>query len=618
MKRLLLTVILLFIFIPKLYAASGDTSYDYINATINNDGSLTIKEYYLLAGTYNGSIRELNYTGATNHFTGKKEDLEGSDIYNGTSIINISVYDTIVKDNNIVKNKKFTNDQYAQDNDYGVYKLTPDNNGIEVKIYNPSFYETGFYLEYTITDAVIIHNDVAEIGWNFFGKDYNENTNNLIINFYLPNTNRTLKGWVHGPLDGQIELINNYQAEVTYHYLPSNTPIDVRLVFDKDIVPNATKKSNIKALDYILQIEQERADKASAIRQHAKLIISSINLFTYLWYLILIVILINVYRKYDKEYKPSFTHKYYREFTGNYGPEVVDYLFKHDLTSLGLSSSILELIRKKHLTIEMINKKDYKLMKNDSQEQLTEAEQYLKDWFINDIGNGESVSVKDITYASSNRTRSLTFIEKLEAWKKIVNKETEKQTFSEDNMNIKNNLYIYLILSTVTLSILHIIYLTNNFLGYLMFIPTIIAIIYITQFNKRTKKGNEHYHKWLAFKRFLLDFGRFKDKELPEIYLWEKYLVYATVLGIATKVAKVMQIKLEKMNLSPAIMPHYTFLYYNNVMMAHYLTHSINTSINRTITTAVANSRMSSGSGFGGGASFGGGGFGGGGGGGRF
>ena len=32
--------------------------------------------------------------------------------------------------------------------------------------------------------------------------------------------------------------------------------------------------------------------------------------------------------------------------------------------------------------------------------------------------------------------------------------------------------------------------------------------------------------KWTAFKKFLNDFGSFDVKELPEIKLWERYLVF--------------------------------------------------------------------------------------------
>ena len=124
----------------------------------------------------------------------------------------------------------------------------------------------------------------------------------------------------------------------------------------------------------------------------------------------------------------------------------------------------------------------------------------------------------------------------------------------------------------------------------------------------------------MAHKLFLKDFSRFNEKELPELILWEKYLVYATVLGCADELSKQMQIKVNTMQ------DNQTFAMGYDPFLSHHLLHStIYSSINRSVRSAVTSSRSSiaasrnsSGGGFGGGASFGGGSFGGGGGGGRF
>ena len=43
---------------------------------------------------------------------------------------------------------------------------------------------------------------------------------------------------------------------------------------------------------------------------------------------------------------------------------------------------------------------------------------------------------------------------------------------------------------------------------------------------------------WQAFRRFLTDFSNMDRAELPQLILWEHYLVYAVVLGVATEVIK--------------------------------------------------------------------------------
>ena len=136
---------------------------------------------------------------------------------------------------------------------------------------------------------------------------------------------------------------------------------------------------------------------------------------------------------------------------------------------------------------------------------------------------------------------------------------------------------------------------------------------------KKTQKGSEHYARWNAFKNFLDDFGSFELKELPEIILWERYLVYATIFGLADKVEKSMNVYISEMNID-ATSDYYPMFFYIN--LGPTIHSSVNNAINSAYQRQSANyanshSSYSSGGGFGGGFSSGGG-FGGGGGGGRF
>ena len=145
-------------------------------------------------------------------------------------------------------------------------------------------------------------------------------------------------------------------------------------------------------------------------------------------------------------------------------------------------------------------------------------------------------------------------------------------------------------------------------------------IIFVITRKFYTKKGAEDYAKWMAHKRFLEDFSRFNEKELPEVTLWDKYLVYAVVLDCADSLSKEMNIKISTMENSDV-----TYVGYNPYMTHYSITSSVYKNINSGIHTAVSSSRSSiatshssSGGGFGGGSIGGGGSFGGGGGGGRF
>ena len=57
-------------------------------------------------------------------------------------------------------------------------------------------------------------------------------------------------------------------------------------------------------------------------------------------------------------------------------------------------------------------------------------------------------------------------------------------------------------------------------------------------YSKFTAKGQQYARECYGFKKFLSDFTLIKDKATVEVALWQEYLVYASLFGMAEKVAK--------------------------------------------------------------------------------
>ncbi|MGM9788007.1 MAG: DUF2207 family protein [Candidatus Cryptobacteroides sp.] len=120
---------------------------------------------------------------------------------------------------------------------------------------------------------------------------------------------------------------------------------------------------------------------------------------------------------------------------------------------------------------------------------------------------------------------------------------------------------------------------------------------------KFTAKGQEEARNLLGFKKFLSDFTLMKEKDTQEAVLWEEYLVFGALFGIADKVAK--QLK----DINPEL--------FEQVVDFDYDTFTVlilrSNMLSRAILNSSANYAASqAGQGFGGRSSFGGGGFGGG------
>lgn len=627
MKKYVILCLLFFCF-PMIVFAQDTTEKMYIDIQIQEDGSIFVRELASLKGSYNGRLRDIAYRNVSAPiFTGKENDFGGSSIYNGSSITNVKVYDVKDKDNITFDSMDQLNHEFrlvssASSGDYGVYTLVNTQTGIDLQIFNPSSYDTAFYLEYEVEDAVVVHQDVAELAWNILGDTYQENIEDLEVRVHLPQDDSSMLVWGHGPLNGNIERTTDQLATLTYDFLGAYNAIDVRMVFDPSLVPLATKQTNVVAKDKILSYEEKKAEEANQMREKIKFQNNAIKVSTIVWYLVLVGTWIFIYLKYDKEEKSNITMQYYREIPENYGPEILEYLLKKNITSDGFSASILNVIHKKALKVVSLSTKkdDYEFVKDESKmDQLTEEEKQVVSMLLVGIGNGKKVSLKDIKKFGKDYSTAKSFMSEYQSWNQSVVGKAKKEKFYQ-TASKPRVLGVLITIVGWLLFYLNLFFETEFILGYLVLPVSIVAFIYFLMFKKRTTKGNLQYQKWMAFKRFLLDFGRMDEKTLPEIAIWEEYLVYATVLGCAKQVEKQMQIKLQHMqeydpsfNLADYYLMH-TLIHVN---MASTISNTINHAV-ASSRASIAQSNSSSGSGFGGGMSAGGGSFGGGGGGGRF
>lgn len=617
MKKYLFLLACLFL-LPFTVNAKAGIDHYYIDLEVISNGDIKVRELFVLNGEYNGYDRILNYRNSSAPaFTGAKSDFNGSDIYNGDAIEIISVKGIKI-DKNINfdylnrSGVEFKETSYASKGDYGVYQQGTTTDGITLRIYNPDQYHNGFYIEYIIKNMGVVHNDIAEVGFNIFSNQQTEYINDLEMYIHIPNNQNELRAWGHGPLWGETSNISKDKVKLTIKDLEAKRAVDVRFVFDKAVLNDSVKFTELDALDKILEVEKERADFANGLREDYKKRIRIFGSFGIGLILGLIIMIIHVYRKYDKEYKSQFTNEYFRDFPSDMNPEYVGYLMHKKIDSNELSAAILNLIYKKKISFKELDKNNFELNLLD-QEGLDEVELNLIKFLFN---NKKTTTLKELKKSAKSSYSS--FLTRYSTWKKTAKQEAKKMNFFENNNHVKTLYSVYCVMSMI---IGFVIIFVTSIIGILLVILSIVTLCYLSAFYRRTKEGNEEYHKWLGLKKFMKDFGNFKEKELPEIVLWEKYLVYAVVFGCASELAKTMEIKVKELQ----NVKGYTYdpIYdYNHIHLITTFNREITRSINSAISTAnaerIAESSSSSAGGFGGGFSGGGGSFGGGGGGGRF
>lgn len=742
---LVFTVIVIALFKNTVYATET-TQKLYQDIKINIDGSITVKEAAVLSGEYNGRLRNIEFKNKNSKiFSGIYSNFTGNtDIYDGSKITNIKIGDisknnfSTINDINKIE-KVYTRVDSASSGSYGVYKLTVSDYGADFKIFCPSTKNKVFYMEYTIEDAVVVHNDISELYWNVMGTGYEERIADFQVLIHLPEEDNDVRIWTHGPLSGVNAIINKKTLSFKDRNVYPYTAETVRIMFDKELVPQATKKSGVNGRENILKYEASQADMANAQREKKRLekintasssvirlkespsmynynialkdvnelpgntsekeeMLSEIyslrdtvniewknRIESYISYLDLNddyttlsadIIRIEEYidEGFDEEYKiiygeqlvpyknelykkereihttsvigaiilagvgivfcgkdsfkqlkdkKAFNQKYYRDFPNGYPPYVIEYLMKGRVTNLSVSATILGLIANKVIKIEekpnSRGKNYVVLVYVDEKYNGTDAENEILKLLFNKVGKNGRCNLETLkNYGKKSESKAKSIINSIDKFKNYAIKESESMNFFEKSKG-KALKIIYLIFMFICMMALTANVSLGTIDGEIISVRYVLVclLLSITLFfmtitsKKRTPEGALEYSKWLAHKRFLQDFSKFDEKELPEIKLWEKYMVTATILGCADKVQKAMKLKIA--NVSE---------YDDNFFMDMYLINSMNRDLTRTINRAVnssistANSTIyaessggsSSGGGFGGGSSFGGGG----------
>jgi uncharacterized membrane protein len=428
---------------------------------------------------------------------------------------------------------------------------------VTYKIYDASSNERKlFLLEYQLKNVATLYNDTAEFYWKFFDKSNTSPIGHIKIEIELPFAEvsaEQLKVFGHGPLAGKVSIREDGKIVYEVDRLSSGEMVEARILFPASLIPNSTKVINQNKFAEIMKEElgwAKIADREKGFNIIVILLIPLVILFN-------IFLAIRLYFKYDKELKPEVEMDYYRELPLDITPAVLSKLMSiQGVGSKDIMATLMDLVRKKYLKIEEIQsgrKKDYKfiLIEEGDSTNLKEHESCLIHWLFYSIGDGKSVTLKEIKdYAKASRTQS-SFRSNYNKWVKKVGEEFKKYNYfgkSKEGLKTAGKVVlmefaaVFLLFALATLLRVQFIILIP--LLFTVIFTGFAVIVYGAILRKKTQIGVNEYTKWRAFKKFLLDFSNMKDYEIPSIVVWEHYLVYAISLGVAEKVISKLKLSL--------------------------------------------------------------------------
>lgn len=663
-----LLVSIVIVIAPFLYKAYVMDDYDIptheaktiankVDVTINEDGSMQVVEEMQLKTKWKEVYKDISYSAS--NLIGENNKISSNTA--GTPKFSLAPEDTYVKmeknnqtiiegdaTSNIGDQNSSTSLQFSFIDGAIAHRFEGDYRDIEItcpvancqSIY--LFDENGLGPEvkitysYKILGAVTVFDDIAEINWKFATTN-NMKTSNVNVNVHLPNKQDLLAKDVYIYGHGANGKVNHnqddvYNIKLSAKKLSPTQEIEARILFPKELLDltaieeEVGEYGNVHHIEYLSRVE---AYEEQLQRESTKLLIGdiSVGVVAVLILVFIICMLYKIYILYDKEYVSNFDDEYYRELPENYPPAIMSYLYNFkEIDKNCVSSTLMDLIRKKVVTIEYAGesltekKPNYKMIYNGIPNGvvLNNYEAKLIDWFFVCVANGSELTLDQLDDFNGREGNARNYQLYNRQFNSLIASEAKKYNFFEDPKKGRekgNSLILFLLVMIFIFAFIHTSFplIMPMYAASWMLAMIVIIMFYTRNLVKRTKKGNEDFVRWKAFKHFLEEFSNIKDYPMPGIIVWDHYMVYASAFGIADLVEEQLRFKYSSLNMEDQLNDS---LYLNSPSFSYYFASRISNSYSISARTiAQANSqraaRNTSGGGrggFGGGSSFGGGG----------
>ena len=484
LKKICFTTIFIAVFLILLPIVVKAKSYSIeqmdIDATIQPNGDLKVEQSitYDFDGSYNGIYLTIPYE---IYDVEKNEVIKNGkindDIYTGTGVE--------IKTINDDKNTTYTLTNKANNGDRKVYTIEDDNNIITLRIYSPSTNEKKtFNINYTIKDLCVLHNDVGELYYNFIGGEWDCDINNLDINVSIPDNTNTINIWGHGPIEGTSTIRSKRLAEFTVPAVRRGQYVAVRVIFDREVIGNSKKVSNIDARDIILQNEADIfSNKDIRDKFTTGVIIISIILLIY-WIILLMI--------FEREKKYPIGDFDENELFDKYNPMIAGCIAgSRDILSRDIIAVILNLIEKKNINLKIKSNPDngeyvyYISEVPEKEKEMDEVESNVYDWIFT-FSRGEVNLQECLEGLGQDEDASIKFKELNNIVKKKINKLGANKSKVPLFIRMIN---IGILIASILVIIAHIA--TNKFEVYInnisilhviiliLCLPVIIFVIYL-------------------------------------------------------------------------------------------------------------------------------------------
>jgi len=482
-----------------------------------------------------------------------------------------------------------------------------------------------FSIDYVALGAAKRWADTAELYWQFVGDEAPIPSDDVRVTVRLPEgvTRDEVRAWAHGPLWGNVSIEPDASVVMTVSPLPANTFVEARILFPAGAL-SRTKPDTALRLDSVLAEEQRFADDANRDRLWARVKVILWTIVGFGFPLLALVLVVWLYISHGREPKAQFKAQYLRDLPQpDVPPALAGFIWR--MGNIGrddVTATLLDLVNRKYIDLERVTvhkeklfgKDDtvtYKLTLHDEKiDELLPYERKLVKFLFHQIAGGPTLVLSELKGLAKKKRSA--FAEGYKSWVTMAKNEAERRKYLEpkaDRMAFVGTTAAFV--GAVAAGAATIF---SGGLWFILGVPVCIVLVFVARvIKRRSQEAAELHAQYEALERYLKDFGRLDEKPPDAVVLWEHFLVFAVVFGIAAQVAKAMTIKVPEVIGDPAFRNSYYIWF---VMPGEGGGMSAFSEMHQSFGQAVSVATSSSSSGSGGGGGFSGGGGGGGGGGG--
>jgi uncharacterized membrane protein len=442
--------------------------------------------------------------------------------------------------------------------------------------------EAEFFVNFKVLKGIVIGNDVAEFHYKIWGDKWEKQLEQLNGTILMPlgmdvNSTRVFFNPIGVLNESYIE--GNALKFTTGSF---DGYFEVRLLMPKESFNSSENflfDENLLKED-IISIQK---DYEKSYRNYKNLGIVSCCIILFSLILLPLIFYIN----FGKEPEIRYNGVFEREPIKGIKPYVINSLCTRktgDTDKNAITATLLDLIRRKHIQAlevdikrrmlfrEVIKKELALRFIQHPRDQLSRPEMMVYKFFKGFADQNSELVWSDLLSKLKVRTEALRFMEFAEHFEKAVDKEYDLKKYFDKKGDTIFKAFCGIMLFIGAVFLIFSLSMSQSYTALKQYLPIYIVCILFSiiglllpnkVFGRFTPEGYEIYLRSMNFKRFMADMTLLKNHPPESIVIWEEYLVYATLFGVAEKVLNNLKVSISDASVrSSSLYPVYNI---NNI-----------------------------------------------------